>query len=263
MEQQLTPENCTQQIRKTLILAYQLARENLNMAQNRQKQYYNEHSHSTDIKVDDLIFVKNFTPQPFQPKWKGPYRVLRNLEGKVLEITPSNDSSGKRQMTVSQDHVKKVSNKLKQIIEADKRKSTLETPQITSAIDSDQPSTEEEPIVIVPRPRPRNRINIAPPLVDNNQDNQRNQDIPMEMSGEEDNVLAPIQNRRPQRIHRPPARYADFINYELQVNKVKSKDSLITQNLTPKSKTYTAETSPSFTPDCVAKFVQFLGKSSH
>ena len=85
----------------------------------------------------------------------------------------------------------------------------------------------------------------------------------MELSGEEDNVLGPIQNRRPQRNHRPPARYADFVNYELQVNKNKYKDSLITLNQTLKAKNNNAETSPSFSPDCVAQFVQFLGKSSH
>ena len=88
-EQQFTPQNYVQQMKNKLINIFEIVRKNIGKAQSRQKQYFDEKSHFLPIKVDDLIFLKNHIAKSFQSPWTGPYKVLRVLNDKVLEIIPT------------------------------------------------------------------------------------------------------------------------------------------------------------------------------
>ena len=90
------PSNYAQEAYKNLTEAYEKVRQKLQEAQRRQKRYYDERTHDLPVNVDDLIYLKNQVPKPLEPKWLGPFKVLKVISDKVLEIVPTDNSTGAR-----------------------------------------------------------------------------------------------------------------------------------------------------------------------
>jgi hypothetical protein len=159
IEKQFTPQNYAQEIKTNLINAFEIARKNIGAAHKRQKQYFNDHSYTIPIKVDDLVFLRNFVKKPFQSGWTGPFKVLRVIAEKVLEIIPIDGSTGRKLQTVSIDNVKKVSIQLQNKIAQEQRMALLHNPEIRE-LDAENQSESSDDEVNFQTLRPlRQRIN--------------------------------------------------------------------------------------------------------
>ena len=82
--------------------------------------------------------------KPFQSGWTGPFKVLRVIAEKVLEIIPIDGSTGKKLQTVSIDNVKKVSIQLKDKIAQEQRMSLLHNPQIRELNTENQSESSDD-----------------------------------------------------------------------------------------------------------------------
>ena len=78
-------------IRKTLINAYKIAREKLNFAHERQKNYYDRRTRGTRFKPNDFVWLWSpVVPKGVAPKfhmpWTEPFKVVRRLSDVTYEI---------------------------------------------------------------------------------------------------------------------------------------------------------------------------------
>ena len=233
-EIQFTPHTYAQQLKSTLIKTYELVRKNFDVAHKRQKQYYDEKSFTLPIQENDLIFLRNHVKKPFQPSWTGPFKVLRVINDKVLEIIPTDNSTGKRKQNVSIDNVKKVSIDLQnQIIQQQRRAlADVNTPQILE--DSDSSSYESNMEIQIPIIRhgvPQQNIVPQEPELPEVQDDF----VPIEP----ERHFIPIpqdnpQRERPVRIRGAPRHLVDYyVNQTKLENQIPNneKPNLINQNL--------------------------------
>src|SRR5271156_4622462 len=102
----LTPETHAKQLRNKLIHAYKEVRENFEVAQARQKHYFDEHSHGIEYREGDRVWLANKVAKAFEAKWLGPYIILQKLGSKVYKIEPEKGGTGKIKTTVSFDLLK-------------------------------------------------------------------------------------------------------------------------------------------------------------
>ena len=79
-------------ISKTLINAYEIAREKLNFAHERQQDYYDRRTRGTRFKPNDFVWLlSSIVPKGVSPKFHmpltGPFKVVRRLSDVTYEIS--------------------------------------------------------------------------------------------------------------------------------------------------------------------------------
>ena len=98
-----------QSVRSTLETSYETARERLNLAHNRQKDYYDRKTHGLRFKPGDSVWLwspvveKGVAPK-FHVPWTGPYKVTKRLSDVTYEIL---DVARKTKKVVHFDRLKK------------------------------------------------------------------------------------------------------------------------------------------------------------
>ena len=80
-------------LRERIESSYHKVRENLQLAQRRQREYYDRNMKSGSFKVGDLVLLKNHAIKPgevrkFHKKWRGPYLVLEKLSEVNYRVEP-------------------------------------------------------------------------------------------------------------------------------------------------------------------------------
>lgn len=98
-----------QETREALLRAYEIARENLNLAHERQKDYYDRRTQGTRFKPGDSVWLwspvlqKGVAPKFHEP-WTGPFKVVKRLSDVTYEIR---DLARKTNKVVHFDRLKK------------------------------------------------------------------------------------------------------------------------------------------------------------
>jgi hypothetical protein len=210
-EKALAPANYAQQIKDNIIQASAKARQHLQTSQRRMKKRFDEKTHLIPIAVGDIIFVRNKLSTALMPRFKGPYRVLKNMHDKVLEVIPTDNSTGTKTITVSIDNVKKAHPELIKQIEFEKRRSLLnEPPTVQSESEESTSSSEEDELIFQnPIPRiPRRPRNIENRIQNEHQDEPINHE-PQQiiLADNNDNINDPQPNNLINEPQNPQPRY--------------------------------------------------------
>ena len=87
----VTPHHYAAALSESLQQAYSRVRENMALAHNRQKEYYDQRSHGTPFKPGDLVWLHQPQVPPGQSRklhcpWSGPYEILNKLSDCTYKI---------------------------------------------------------------------------------------------------------------------------------------------------------------------------------
>ena len=68
------------------------ARQNLEAAQEKQKDYYDKNTKTVKYNIGDIVLLRDLSDQPgkFNMRWKGPYRVIEqkgDVNFKLLDLS--------------------------------------------------------------------------------------------------------------------------------------------------------------------------------
>ncbi len=123
MDLELDPENYAANLKKTLQMAYKLAKENSDCRLLKEKLYYDRKSRAAKYEIGDLVLLldestKKNVNNKFKKRWKGPYKVLEVDEtGKIVKIKPSNRNGKSIRVNISKlkTYYKRISPKIAEI----------------------------------------------------------------------------------------------------------------------------------------------------
>eukprot|EP01132_Coremiostelium_polycephalum_P010890 gene10890-13341_t len=84
------PSDWKESIEKNLRVAFKIARENMKNAQESQAIHYNKKKVNCNYVVDQQVLIRNFMNlsgvNKFNPKWRGPYKIIKNLGNNSYEL---------------------------------------------------------------------------------------------------------------------------------------------------------------------------------